>query len=123
MMKGEGGDARATGYETAGACACPGVPRLRFGFCFAANWVMFCGMSESVEPTSSPSAGGQEYKVQLEQYSGPLELLLYLIRRDEVDIKDIPIARITEQYLKHVDIIRRFDINYAGEFLVMAATL
>jgi segregation and condensation protein A len=61
--------------------------------------------------------------VQLDVYSGPLELLLYLIRRDEVDIKNIPIARITEQYLRHVEIIRRIDINLAGEFLVMAATL
>src|SRR4051812_27160245 len=76
-------------------------------------------MSEAAEQSSVP----QEYKVQLEQYSGPLELLLYLIRRDEVDVKNIPIARITEQYLKHVEIIRRFDINFAGEFLVMAATL
>src|SRR5215475_9253469 len=74
------------------------------------------------EPQTSP-APSQEYKVQLEMYSGPLELLLYLIRRDEVDIKNIPIARITEQYLKHVDVIRRIDINLAGEFLVMAATL
>jgi segregation and condensation protein A len=56
-------------------------------------------------------------------YSGPLELLLYLIRRDEVDIKNIPIARITEQYLQHVELIRRVDMNLAGEFLVMAATL
>jgi len=64
-----------------------------------------------------------EYKVELDVYSGPLELLLYLIRRDEVDIRDIPIARITEQYLKYVEVIRRIDINLAGEFLVMAATL
>jgi len=67
-----------------------------------------------------PSA---DYKVQLDNYNGPLELLLYLIRRDEVDIKNIPIARITDQYLKHVEIIRRIDINLAGDFLVMAATL
>ncbi len=64
-----------------------------------------------------------DYKVNLEVYSGPLELLLYLIRRDEVDIKNIPIARITTQYLQHVEIIRKIDINLAGEFLVMAATL
>jgi segregation and condensation protein A len=65
----------------------------------------------------------QEYKVNLDVYSGPLELLLFLIRKEEVDIRDIPIARITEQYLKHVEIISRIDINVAGEFLVMAATL
>ena len=67
--------------------------------------------------------GGEEYKVELDVYSGPLELLLYLIRRNEVDIRNIPIARITEQYLKYVEVIRRIDINLAGEFLVMAATL
>lgn len=65
----------------------------------------------------------EEYKVSLDVYSGPLELLLYLIRREEVDIKDIPIAHITEQYLHHVAIISKIDINLAGEFLVMAATL
>src|SRR3954463_8431 len=72
---------------------------------------------------NAPATGGADYKVQLDVYSGPLELLLYLIRRDEVDIKNIPIARITEQYLKHVEVIRRIDINLAGDFLVMAATL
>lgn len=74
-------------------------------------------------PSDPPLADGHDYKVNLDVYSGPLELLLYLIRRDEVDIKNIPIARITEQYLRHVEIIRRIDINLAGEFLVMAATL
>ena len=49
--------------------------------------------------------------------------LYSLIRRDEVDIKNIPMARITEQYLQHVEVIRRVDINLAGEFLVLAATL
>ena len=75
-------------------------------------------------PASAPSSGeGRDYRVQLDVYSGPMELLLYLIRRDEVDVKNIPIARITEQYLQHVDLIRRVDMNLAGEFLVMAATL
>src|SRR5271154_5604291 len=79
---------------------------------------------EGSKSAGTPSGEGTgEYKVQLDVYSGPLELLLYLIRRDEVDIKNIPIARITEQYLKHVEIIRRIDINLAGDFLVMAATL
>ena len=64
-----------------------------------------------------------EYRVSLDIYNGPLDLLLYLIRREEVDIHDIPIARITEQYIKYVDIIKDLDINLAGEFLVMAATL
>jgi segregation and condensation protein A len=70
-----------------------------------------------------PVLGTADYRVQLDIYSGPLELLLYLIRRDEVDIKNIPIARITQQYLQHVELIRKIDINLAGDFLVMAATL
>jgi len=56
-------------------------------------------------------------------YNGPLDLLLYLIRREEVDIYDIPIARITEQYISYVEVLKGIDPNAAGEFLVLAATL
>jgi segregation and condensation protein A len=64
-----------------------------------------------------------EYRVNLDMYNGPLDLLLFLIRRDEVDIHDIPIVRITEQYLEYVDMLQALDPNLAGDFLVMAATL
>jgi segregation and condensation protein A len=64
-----------------------------------------------------------EYKVELDAFSGPLDLLLYLIRREEVDIWDIPVARITEQYVKYLDLMGELNINVAGEFIVMAATL
>jgi segregation and condensation protein A len=64
-----------------------------------------------------------EYRVDLEVYNGPLDLLLYLIRREEVDVCDIPIARITEQYIAYVEMLRTLDPNLAGDFLVMAATL
>ena len=64
-----------------------------------------------------------DYRVNLDIYDGPLDLLLYLIRREEVDIHDIPIARITEQYVRHVDMLKALDPNVAGEFLVMAASL
>ena len=64
-----------------------------------------------------------DYRVNLEMYNGPLDLLLYLIRRDELDIHDIPISRITEQYLQYVGMIEQLDPNLAGEFLVLAATL
>jgi len=64
-----------------------------------------------------------DYRVNLDIYNGPLDLLLYLIRREEVDIYDIPIARITEQYLHYVDLIKGLDPNVAGDFLVLAATL
>lgn len=64
-----------------------------------------------------------DYKVELTSYSGPLDLLLYLIRKEEVDVYDIPIARVTEQYLKYTELMSELDINVAGEFIVMAATL
>ena len=64
-----------------------------------------------------------DYKVSLEVFEGPLDLLLYLIRRDELDIYDIPIERITTQYMGYLDVMRMLDLNIAGEFLVMAATL
>ncbi|MCL4221833.1 MAG: segregation/condensation protein A [Phycisphaerales bacterium] len=66
-----------------------------------------------------------EYKVRLEAFEGPLDLLLFLIRRAEVEIEEIPIAAITEQYLSYLGDFddRRIDIDTAGEFLVMAATL
>lgn len=64
-----------------------------------------------------------EYKVNLEVFAGPLDLLLYLVRKEEVDIYDIPIARITEQYLHYLDMLKSLDIDLAGDFLVMAATL
>lgn len=64
-----------------------------------------------------------EYKVNLEVFEGPLDLLLYLIRKDELDIYDIPIDRITEQYTEYLNVMKMLDLNMAGEFIVMAATL
>jgi segregation and condensation protein A len=64
-----------------------------------------------------------EYKIDLESYTGPLDLLLYLIRREEVDIYDIPIAKITDQYMAYLDKLQKVDIGLAGDFLVMASTL
>ena len=64
-----------------------------------------------------------DYRVKLEIFSGPLDLLLHLIKEEEVDIYDIPIARITEQYLRYVEMMQRLDLEVAGEFILMAATL
>lgn len=64
-----------------------------------------------------------DYKVSLEAFEGPLDLLLHLIRKEEVDIYDIPIGRIASQYLAYLEQMRSLDINVAGEFVVMAATL
>jgi segregation and condensation protein A len=66
---------------------------------------------------------GDEYKVSLEVFEGPLDLLLYLIKKDELDIFNIPIEHVTKQYLGYVDMMKMLDLNIAGEFLVMAATL
>ena len=63
------------------------------------------------------------YKVKLDVFEGPLDLLLYLIKKNELDIYDIPISNITEQYLEYLELMRMLDLNIAGEFLVMAATL
>ena len=65
----------------------------------------------------------QDYPVKLENYEGPLDLLLHLIRKHEVDIYDIPIALITRQYLDYLDLMKELDLDAAGDFLVMAATL
>lgn len=65
----------------------------------------------------------EEYRVQLDVFTGPLDLLLFLVRRDEVDIQDIQVGRITEQYVKYVRLLEQLDPNLAGDFLVMAATL
>lgn len=62
-------------------------------------------------------------RVQLDVFEGPLDLLLYLIRKEEIDIYDIPIARVTDQYLRYLDVMRMLNLNFAGEFLAMAATL
>jgi segregation and condensation protein A len=65
----------------------------------------------------------EDYRVTLDAFQGPLDLLLYLIRRAEVDIHDIPVAQITDQYLAFLKQIEDIDVELAGEFLVMAATL
>jgi segregation and condensation protein A len=63
------------------------------------------------------------YKVKLNFFEGPLDLLLFLIRKEKVDIYDIPISRVTEQYLQYLELMQMLDLEIAGEFLVMASTL
>jgi segregation and condensation protein A len=65
----------------------------------------------------------KDYKVKLDIFEGPLDLLLYLIKKDEIDIYDIPIERITNQYLEYLDAFKVLDLDIAGDFVVMAANL
>jgi segregation and condensation protein A len=74
-------------------------------------------------PEISSGAGGEELKLVLGEFAGPLDLLLYLIRQEQVSIYDIPIARITDEYLRYLRLMQGMDITVASDFLVMAATL
>lgn len=64
-----------------------------------------------------------DYRVELETFRGPLDLLLFLVKRNEVEIFDIPIAKITEQFCTYTSLLQQIDVEMAGDFLVMAATL
>jgi segregation and condensation protein A len=64
-----------------------------------------------------------DFRIDLETYRGPLDLLLYLVRKHEVEIVDLPIAAIADQYLQYLEVLRELDVNAAGEFLEMASTL
>ncbi len=74
-----------------------------------------------METTLEPQT--QDYRVDLGVFSGPMDLLLYLIKKEEVDIYDIPLSRITQQYLTYLDMMRTLNLEVAGEFILMAATL
>jgi segregation and condensation protein A len=76
-------------------------------------------VTEHQDFESSPDA----YKVKLESFEGPLDLLIHLIKKNEVNVYDIPIALITEQYLGYIELMQELNLDVAGEFLVMAATL
>ena len=71
---------------------------------------------ESVLPEDAP-------RILLPLFEGPLDLLLYLIKREKIDIHDIPIAPITRQYMEYLDVMQELSLDVAGEFMVMAATL
>jgi segregation and condensation protein A len=75
------------------------------------------------DPSGTTAVAGDGYRVRLDRFEGPLDLLLHLIREEKVDVTDIPIARITEQYLESIADIESLDLDRAGEYLLMAATL
>lgn len=63
------------------------------------------------------------YKLKLDIFEGPLDLLLYLIKKDDIDITDIPISQVTDQYMQYIEMMKMLDLDIVGDFLVMAATL
>jgi segregation and condensation protein A len=65
----------------------------------------------------------EAYQVELTGFQGPMDLLLYLIQKDEIDIYDIPISHITDQFIRHIEIMQMISLDQAGEFMAMAATL
>ena len=73
--------------------------------------------------TFQADAGTEPYGIKIDLFEGPLDLLLFLIRKDEIDIYDIPIADITRQFLEYVEIIQGLNLELAGDFVLMAATL
>lgn len=78
---------------------------------------------ESMQSNLFSDALEDAYRVQIEEFEGPLDLLLHLIKKNEVDIYNIPIAAITRQYLEYMELLKELNLDVAGEFLVMAATL
>jgi segregation and condensation protein A len=63
------------------------------------------------------------YKIRLQQFEGPLDLLLFFIRRDELDIYDIPISQITKEFMEYLHLLKQLDLEIAGDFILMATTL
>lgn len=75
------------------------------------------------QPSIAPDADTDQLKVTLGEFEGPLDLLLHLIRQEQVNIYDIPVARITDEYLRYLNLMQELDLTVAGDFLVMAAQL
>jgi len=76
-----------------------------------------------VDPLETLDSSLEAYPVRLDNFEGPLDLLIHLIKINEVNIYDIPIAAITKQYLEYIELMRELNLDLAGDFLVMAATL
>jgi segregation and condensation protein A len=78
---------------------------------------------DALPPELDYFRNSEAYQVELSGFQGPMDLLLYLINKEQVDIYDIPIARITDQFIKHIEVMQAISLDTAGEFIAMAATL
>ncbi len=81
------------------------------------------GSDDTNQNPEVPSGSGRPYEIKLDVFEGPLDLLLFLVRKNEIDIYNIPIATITDQYLQYLDVMKSLNLDIAGEYLVMASTL
>src|ERR1044071_6387782 len=104
------------------------VPRQTEDVCATSGGTMDETTTTTISVTGSlpeivTGRDGEELKLIMGEFSGPLDLLLYLIRQEQVDIYDIPVARITDEYLRYLQLMQELDIAVAGDFLVMAAQL
>src|SRR5258708_22430295 len=75
------------------------------------------------QPEISPDGDTDQLKITLGDFEGPLDLLLYLIRQEQVNIYDIPIARITDEYLRYLNLMQELDLTVAGDFLVIGGQM
>src|SRR4030066_2143164 len=78
---------------------------------------------ENLENFSTETNQKSGYSIKIENFEGPLDLLLYLIKKNEIDIYDIPIALITRQYLEYIQLMQKLDLDLASEFILMASNL
>ena len=83
----------------------------------------FCGPPFLKDSSVTTASAAEEYRVQLEAYCGPLDLLLYLVRRQEVDLLDLPLAQLTAQFVEFVEVLQLLDLDLIGEFVVTASSL
>jgi len=81
------------------------------------------GNGPAATPASAGSRNGDDYRINLPCFEGPLDLLLHLIRKEQLNIYDIPIAKICKSYVEYLELMKQLDFNVAGEFMVMASTL
>src|SRR6476469_4150017 len=78
---------------------------------------------QQLDPAAESIPQAAQFRIQLPQFEGPLDLLLHLIKKHELDILDLPIAFVTERYLEYLRVMRELDLDIAAEYLLMAATL
>ena len=87
------------------------------------GWQSFGVAKRCARSLCCPGQGMADYKVQFEVFEGPLDLLLYLVKKEEVDIYEVNLTKIAREFIEYVDLMRELDLELAGEFVVMAATL